>query len=132
MRKKILVIDDSALERELMIEILRVQGVKNEFLQVKNAHAAIDILMRRCDDIGLILLDWEMAGFSGIEFLKSLSGIKTAPNIPIVMVTAVSGEKSEQEARTANPCLAGYIVKPYEPEFLLKVITPYIKSPEAI
>lgn len=127
MKKKILVVDDVTLERELMIEILKAQGVKNEFLQAADAEEAIHILGHHCHEVALILLDWEMPGASGIEFMKAMLQIKAMKNIPIVMVTAVAEEKSEETARAVNPHLAGYVIKPYEPEVLLKAVKPYVK-----
>lgn len=125
--KKILVVDDSMLERELMIEILKAQGVKNDFLQAANAEEAIEALGHYYREIGVILLDWQMPGISGIDFMKGVLALKRISEIPIIMVTAAAEEKSEQEARMANPRLAGYIVKPYEPEVLLEAVKPYLK-----
>lgn len=125
--KKILVVDDSMLERELMIEILKAQGVKNDFLQAANAEEAIEALGHYYREIGVILLDWQMPGISGIDFMKGVLALKQISEIPIIMVTAAAEEKNEQEARIANPHLAGYIVKPYEPEVLLEAVKPYLK-----
>ena len=59
-KEKILVVDDSDLERELLIEVLKGAGVRNEFLQARTGEDAIQILGTRYKEIGLILLDWQM------------------------------------------------------------------------
>jgi CheY-like chemotaxis protein len=125
--KKILVIDNATLERELLIEILKGSGVKNEFLQAKSGEEAIDVLGRHYKEIGLMLLDWEMPQMSGIEFMKGVVAVDAVKNIPIVMVTAAGSREDQELARKINPALAGYIVKPYEPEDLASAVRPYIK-----
>jgi two-component system chemotaxis response regulator CheY len=124
--KKILVVDDSILERELIIEILKAQGVKNDFLQAANAEEAIDALGHHYREIGIILLDWQMPGISGLDFMKGVMALKWIKETPIIMVTAAAEKNNEKQARAVNPHLAGYIIKPYEPEDLLAAIAPYL------
>lgn len=126
-RKKILVVDDSTLERELLIEILKGSGITNDFLQAKSGEQAIEVLGRNYAEIGLILLDWQMPEMSGLEFMEGVVKVPTVASIPIVMVTASGSEENKKQARTVNPKLAGYVVKPYEPELLVETIRPYTK-----
>ncbi len=123
--KKILVVDDSTLERELLIEILRGSGIKNDFLQARSGEQAIEILGRQYKEICLILLDWQMPEMSGLEFMEGVVKVPTVSKIPIVMVTASGSEENKKQAKEVNPNLAGYVVKPYEPEVLVETIRPY-------
>ncbi len=123
---KILVIDDSDLERELLIEVLKGAGVKDEFLQARSGEEAIQILGTRFKEIGLILLDWQMPEMSGMEFMEGVVKVPTVAKIPIVMVTASGSEENKKKAKEVNPNLAGYVVKPYTPNSLLDTIKPYI------
>ncbi|HSV44064.1 MAG TPA: response regulator, partial [Candidatus Bathyarchaeia archaeon] len=77
--KKILVVDDSDLERELLIEVLKSAGVMNEFLQARTGEDAIQTLGTRYKEIGLILLDWQMPQMSGMEFMEAVV------KVPVVM-----------------------------------------------
>lgn len=124
--RKILVVDDSDLERELLIEVLKGAGIKNEFLQAKTGDAAIQILGTRYKEIGLILLDWQMPQMSGMEFMEAVVKVPAVSNTPIIMVTASGTDENKKKARDVNPALAGYIVKPYTPESLVEVIRPYV------
>ena len=123
---KILVVDDSDLERELLIEVLKGAGVGNEFLQAKTGEDAIQLLGTRYKEIGLILLDWQMPKMSGMEVMEAVVKVPAVANTPIIMVTASGTEENKKKARVVNPNLVGYIVKPYTPESLLDVIYPFV------
>jgi CheY-like chemotaxis protein len=124
--KNILIVDDSDLERELLIEVLKGAGVVNDFMQARTGEEAIDALGTRYKDIGLILLDWQMPGMSGMDFMEAVMKVPIVSGKPIIMVTASGTDKNKEKARAVNPSLAGYIVKPYTPESLLAVIRPYV------
>jgi two-component system, chemotaxis family, chemotaxis protein CheY len=123
---KILVVDDSDLERELLIEVLKGAGVANEFLQAKTGDDAIQMLGTRYKDIGLILLDWQMPQMSGMEFMEAVVKVPAVRDKAIIMVSASGTEENKRKAREVNPNLAGYIVKPYTPESLLEAIRPFV------
>jgi len=124
---KILVVDDSDLERELLIEVLKGAGIKNEFMQAKTGDDAIQLLGTRYKDIGLILLDWQMPQMSGMEFMEAVVKVPQVSSKAIIMVSASGTDENKKKAREVNPNLAGYIVKPYTPESLLEVIKPFVK-----
>ncbi|MFA6378523.1 MAG: response regulator [Candidatus Omnitrophota bacterium] len=125
--KRILVVDDSTLERELLIEILKGSDIKNDFLQARSGEQAIEILGHHYKDICIILLDWQMPEMSGIEFMEGVVKVPAVAKIPIVMVTASGSEDNKRQAKQVNPNLAGYVVKPYEPEILVNTIKPFLK-----
>ncbi len=124
--KKILVVDDSTLERELLIEILKGSGIKNEFLQAHSGEHAVEVLGHNHKDISIILLDWQMPEMSGLEFMEGVVKVPAVSKIPIVMVTASGSEENKKQAKEVNPNLAGYVIKPYEPEMLVETIKPYL------
>ncbi|OGX05860.1 MAG: hypothetical protein A2Z88_01165 [Omnitrophica WOR_2 bacterium GWA2_47_8] len=126
-KKKILVVDDSDLERELLIEVLKGSGIANDFLQAKSGEEAIQILGTRYKEIGMILLDWQMPQMSGMEFMEAVVKVPQVAKMPIVMVTASGTDENKKKAKTVNPELAGYIVKPYTPEALVQVLKNYLK-----
>ena len=124
---KILVVDDSDLERELLIEVLKGAGVMNDFLQAKTGEDAIQLLGTRYKEIGLILLDWQMPQMSGMEFMEAVVKVPAVSGKAIIMVTASGTDENKRKAKVVNPKLAGYVVKPYTPESLLAVIRPFVK-----
>ena len=124
---KILVVDDSDLERELLIEVLKGAGVRNNFLQAKTGEEAIEILGTHFKEVGLILLDWQMPRMSGMEFMEAVVKVPQVANKAIIMVTASGTDENKKKAWAVNPNLVGYVVKPYTPESLLDVIYPFVQ-----
>ncbi|MDP2654273.1 MAG: response regulator [Candidatus Omnitrophota bacterium] len=126
-KNKILVVDDSDLERELLIEVLKGAGVTNEFLSARNGEEAIEVLGTRFKEIALILLDWQMPEMSGMEFMEAVVKVPVVSKTAIIMVSASGTDENKKKAKEVNPNLIGYIVKPYTPESLLAVIRPFVK-----
>ena len=126
MPKKILIVDDSLLDRKLISRILKNADIPNEILQAENGEEALAIIANNYQDIGLVLLDWQMPRLSGIEVMEGMVKVPVVSSIPIVMVTASNSEENKKQAWQVNPRLAGYVIKPYKPEELLKVIQPFL------
>ena len=124
---KILVVDDSTLERKLLIALLKKSGIQSEILQAENGEAALQMLGENYKDICLILLDWQMPVMSGLEFMEGVVKVPAVADIPIIMVTASGSEENRRQAQEINPHLAGYVVKPYKADVLIETIKPFVK-----
>lgn len=124
---KILIVDDSTLDRKLLIRLLVKAEINQEILQAEDGEQALEILASNYQDIGLILLDWQMPKMNGIELMAGMTKIPVLASIPVIMVTASGSEDNKKLAKDVNPSLAGYIVKPYKSDELLQVVRPYLK-----
>ena len=124
---KILIVDDSLMDRKLLASILKKNGISNEVLQAADGEEGLTILSQNFKDICLILLDWQMPKMNGLDFMQGVVSVPEVSSIPIVMITASGSDDSKKKAYEVNPRLAGYIVKPYKPEYFLEVIKPFIK-----
>ena len=124
---KILVVDDSVLDRKLLIRALMKAEIMQEILQAEDGEQALEMLGNNYQDICLILLDWQMPKLAGVEVMAGIAKIPVLASIPIIMVTASGSEENKKLARTVNPKLAGYLVKPYKPEELLAAVKPHLK-----
>jgi CheY-like chemotaxis protein len=74
----------------------------------------------------LVLLDINLPGASGLEFLARLRGIPALAMIPVVVVTTSADQRDLREAFTRH--VSGYFLKPIDPaEFrrTLRAITTY-------
>jgi CheY-like chemotaxis protein len=124
---KIIIVDDSLLDRKLLSKSLINAGVKNEILQADNGEAGLSLIVENLGDIALIFLDYQMPKMTGIEVMQGLVSLPATADLPIIMVTASAAEDSKQVAYNANSKLAGYMVKPFKPDQLLAVIRPFVQ-----
>jgi CheY-like chemotaxis protein len=124
---KILVVDDSLMDRRLLISVLKKAGVHYEIIQAADGEEGLRVLSSDYAGIGLIFLDWQMPRMTGIDFMKAVVQIPEVAKIPLIMVTASGSDADKALALQVNPGLGGYLVKPYRPEILLQAVEPYLK-----
>ena len=124
---KILVVDDSLLDRKLLIRVLMKSGLTQEILQAEDGDQAMEVLANNYLDICLLLLDWQMPKVSGIELMAGMVKIPELSKIPTIMITASGSDENKRVAHQINPNLAGYVVKPYSSENLLAAIKPFLR-----
>lgn len=106
--KTVLVVDDNADVRELIILILQSHGL--HALAAENGSDALSVLHEQpCD---LVLLDLMMPGISGLEVVKKIREVKSSDDLPIVMITA---QTSIADVEKAIQCGANsYLIKPFK------------------
>jgi two-component system chemotaxis response regulator CheY len=118
-KKKILSVDDSAIIRKMIKN--RVELLNFEFLEASDGNEALAVLAREYRETCLILLDWNMPGMNGINFLKKVKEPGSSyKNIPIIMVTTESEKASIVQAIQLG--VANYLLKPFTPEELTQKI----------
>ena len=105
---KVLVVDDNALSREILINCL--QSFSFQATEVESGDEALDELLRAGDSPhDLVLMDWYMPnGIDGIEAIRRIRACSTLAKQPhILLVTAYGqGELLEQaEVVGADDCL---------------------------
>jgi two-component system chemotaxis response regulator CheY len=123
---KILVVDDSLLDRKLSMNVFKKAGFPHDILQASDGEEALRILSQNYQDIALILLDWQMPKMDGIEFMRGVTKVPEVSKIPIIMITASSSDENKKLAYQVNPRLAGYVTKPYKPEQLMEAAKPFL------
>ncbi len=105
-QSKILVVDDEAVIRELMGDILKEEGYPVE--SVSNGRAALDLL-RQFDDFVLLFTDIMMPEMDGIQLIREARKVKPTL-IPIVM----TGFATLETARAAvKEGAYDYVLKPF-------------------
>lgn len=105
-QKKILVVDDDTLMRELLKAILKDEGF-NVVGEAKDGQAALAQLEKLGPE--LVCLDVNMPGMSGLDVLKAIQ--KAAPATRVVMITGDASMTTVREAVSYGA--AGYIIKPF-------------------
>ncbi len=105
---KILVVDDSELQRLTMEATLKKAGYEDVILS-DSASDALSILSARTD-IDLILMDVVMPDINGLEACRLINNYPHLKDIPIIIVTAKDDRESLEEAFQAGAI--DYLVKP--------------------
>lgn len=126
--KKILVIDDSGVQRKMIIQIIKKAGFENPTLEAGDGQQAIEVVAANFQDVGLALCDWNMPVMNGLEFITAIAKVPMVAHIPVVMVTTEGTEEKINQAKSANPKLMGYVIKPFTPDQLKAAIDPIIKA----
>ncbi len=124
---KILIVDDSQIDRKLLVNTLQKAGVESEILQADDGEAALEILESEYDNICLMFLDWQLPKIDGLEVLKRVARNPKTESLPIIMLTSASSPESEEIAQLLNPNLKAFIMKPVVPEKVVEVALPLIK-----
>lgn len=117
MSKTVLVVDDSASMRQMVAFTLRASGL--QVVESCNGQEALGKLTGG-DKIDLIITDLNMPVMDGLTFIRQARTKPTLRFTPILMLTTESQESRKLEGKAAGA--TGWIVKPFQPEQLLKVI----------
>jgi two-component system chemotaxis response regulator CheY len=87
-----------------------------EALEAKDGLHAMEVLAANRQDIGLVLMDWNMPGPSGYEVLKQMKADQDLQHIPVMMVTTEGESKNIVMAIQAGA--VNYLTKPFAQEDL--------------
>ena len=129
MPRKILIVDDDPDVILFLSTVLRDNGY--EPLDARNGQEGL--LKVKEEHPELILLDLMMPEKSGIALLKELKADEKLGEIPVIMVTGVSGEtgidlesffenRPQGEKEDSVPRPEGFLEKPVDPHRLLSLI----------
>ena len=109
-----IVIDDSRAIRMILSRALQRLGF--EPLQAANGEEALAILEQRRDSIRLALVDWNMPGMSGLEFIRTVRADSRNSSLVLIMVTT---ETEIDQMTTALESGANeYVMKPFTDEII--------------
>ncbi|HAZ07411.1 MAG TPA: response regulator [Elusimicrobia bacterium] len=102
----ILIVDDEECIRDLLKEVVTVDGHKSHL--AASGTEAFDILRKK--SIDLVLVDRNMPGMSGIEVVQLIRRNPKTAKMKVLMCTAASVTKEVEEAFAAGA--DDYILKP--------------------
>lgn len=113
--KRILLIDDSAIQLRMMRGILQEDY---EVMMATSGMEGIKIINKKKPD--LIFLDYDMPMLDGKATLKMLKNSNETKDIPVVFLTGTNDKENVTEVLKLKP--AGYLLKPAEPDKLFEII----------
>ena len=112
-REVILVVEDEALVRMLLVDVLNDAGF--EALSAWNADEAISILESRAD-IRVVVTDINMPG--SMDGLRLAAAVRDRwPPVRIIITTA-----RQKPENTDMPSESAFIRKPYDPDAILSIV----------
>ncbi|MEY4866114.1 MAG: hypothetical protein RLY64_368, partial [Bacteroidota bacterium] len=118
--KKVLLVEDKEINRELATELLNEVGINVE--SAENGKIAIEMVEQNAYD--LVLMDIQMPEMDGLTATKMIRATGRFSNLPILAMTAhaMKGEAEKSIAAGMNE----HITKPIDPVFLYKTLFKYL------
>ncbi len=108
-KQKILVVDDSEMNRDILITML-----ENDFdiVEAENGEECLALLRQYGKEISIVLLDIVMPVMDGFEVLASMNRNRWIEDIPVIMI---SSEESDDFIRKAFQLgVSDYISRPFD------------------
>ncbi|HVP30621.1 MAG TPA: sigma-54 dependent transcriptional regulator [Myxococcota bacterium] len=112
--RSVLVVDDDAAMREMLISLLEEQGLRA--VAACDADEALECL--RNEEFAAVLSDIRMPGKSGIEMVGELRELR--PDTPVILMTAFGTLDSAVEAMRAGAF--DYVTKPFKRDEVMVVL----------
>jgi CheY-like chemotaxis protein len=104
---RLLLVDDSALTRQLIRRVLIASRFSLQIEEADSGFSALDLMKRNRYDVALI--DFAMDGMDGLETAAKANEI--SPDTKLVLISASSDPALEQAPRHFN--LSGFLKKPF-------------------
>ncbi|NOQ21392.1 MAG: response regulator [Candidatus Aegiribacteria sp.] len=124
MNKKfsVLVVDDDAMFRKTLVDILRVKG----YLPFTSTTGKEALDRIKADRPALVLIDLKLEDMSGLEVLRQIK--ERSPGTECIVLTGYASQKSAIEA--VNLGAYSYLQKPYDIDQLLLTIRRIVEKKE--
>ena len=122
---RVLVVDDEPAIRDMLVFALERADMQP--IEADSARAALLAITEHKPDI--ILLDWMMPEISGYDFTRRLRKDPLTAELPIIMLTARTGEEDRVAGLDAGT--DDYIIKPFSPRELIARINAVLRRTSA-
>ena len=127
MLRKILIVDDVALNRVILKNML---SQNYEISEAESGEAALELLSREGKQISAVLLDISMPGIDGYEVLRRMRDDVALSQIPVIMITANEDEASRLKALSEGA--NDFVMKPYLPDVIKHCLETNIALRESV
>jgi two-component system chemotaxis response regulator CheY len=122
--RTVLLVDDSDTVRRMLEWILRPAGL--ETVDAPDGLRALEILRDRKVDLAVV--DLNMPGMDGIEFLRTVRATPEIRDLPVIMLTTESREEDKRLAYEAGANL--YLHKPSTPAVIRYKVLSLLGLPD--
>ncbi len=126
MQGSVLVVEDDLSLQEALCDTLQLAGFP--VVAASDGNAAIDVLAQHGGQVRMVVSDVQMKPMDGHHLLKK---IKSAhPELPVVLMTAYGTIQKAVEAMREGA--ADYLVKPFDAEVLVNMVSRFMHEPAAV
>ncbi len=117
-KQKILIVDDSEMNRNLLMVILEDEY---EIIQAKDGVQAVDYLQKHAEELSLILLDLVMPQMDGFEVLVYMNKEHWIENVPVVIISAEDAPAYIKRGYALG--VTDFIGKPFDANMVRRRVT---------
>lgn len=124
MSKTLMIVDDSATMRKIIMRTIRMSGLQFEKTEeAGNGAEALEKL--KTEPVDIVLCDINMPEMSGADMVKEARQLPNCADTKIIMVSTESSQDliNSVMADGAN----GYITKPFTPEKFQEQLSPFME-----
>ncbi len=121
-KSQILLVDDSAMSRMILKEIL---GGDYSILEAENGQECLEKMQAEAGNIALVLLDINMPVMDGFEVLKAMNTNHTIEDIPVIMIS--SDDSDDAIRRSYELGASDYVNRPFDARIVYRRVTNTIK-----
>lgn len=116
--QRILIVEDSATMRSLIVSSLEALEVSVKVVEAKNGFEALRLLPREAFD--LVVTDINMPDINGLELASFIKGSEKYASIPLVIVSTEGSERDVEKGLGIGA--DAYLVKPFDPEAFRQIV----------
>ena len=121
--KRVLVVDDSATMRRMIVASLRDLTE----LSFEQAVSGLDAIERvTLTPVDLVVLDLNMPDVHGLEVLRFMRGHASLRDVPVIVLTTRGDEQSRAAALAEGATV--FLTKPFTPETLAPQVERLLKA----
>ena len=120
--KNVLIVEDSSTMRSLIVSTVEIiEDV--DVTETASGFEALKVLPQKRFD--LILTDINMPDINGLELARFVKTSVDYKDIPLIIISTESSEKDRERGMQLGA--DEYVIKPFKPEELQKLVTKYLK-----
>jgi two-component system chemotaxis response regulator CheY len=112
MPKNVLVVDDSAMMRKIVIKNLKDSGFDVTVVEAGDGKEGLEKFA--AGGIDLVLSDWNMPNMDGLTMVREIRKLDPEKKVPIIMVTTEGSADKVKDAVLAGA--NNYLAKPFTPD----------------
>ena len=112
MSKTVLVVDDSAMMRKIVIKNLKDCGFDVTVVEAGDGLEGLEKF--KAGGIACVLSDWNMPNMDGLSMVKEIRKLDPQKTVPIIMITTEGSADKVKDAVLAGA--NNYLAKPFTPD----------------